>query len=324
MSALAPALLAAACSGDCPDGAEAAGAGRCLRWTPTARLPERAGPETFRALPDGRALALAGGTPYVLDPTAATWTTGPDAPFAPVDAAVLADGRVVAVGVVGQAAGYAEWWPGAKSWSAVHELPTYFARVVALPTEGALFLGADRDTSAPRAWRSDRNSAMTPTAAPAATWGALVPLADGSILKLSSAPERFDPASGTWTGGAPQPGGRGVTEALPLASGDVLVIDAPAPSASLTAEIYAPDDDAWRPAASPARGGDLAELPDGAVLATSGNSGALLHVYDPARDEWTITAAPFDGRTDRRILRLADGRVLEVHGRLAFLLDLVD
>lgn len=165
-------------------------------------------------------------------------------------------------------------------------------------------------------------------------------LPDGSVLAIgglaleappgvASSVDRFDPATGTWTGVAPMGTARYGPVAVPLADGRVLVaggldgILAPI----MSAEVYDPATGGWTPTDNDlgtARtdtgleaGGTL--LRDGGVLfAGSADSNApastAVDVYDPGTNRFAEVRPMHEARTLPSQTLLADGRVLVAGG----------
>ncbi len=242
-------------------------------------------------LPNGK--VLTGGLRY--DIAADTWEPQYTPPqINPYTAVRLADGRVLALGAVGEVAAFngsreALYDAAADRWTFVASMLT----------------------------RRDRGTATL--------------LADGSVLVVGgadaagavAAAERYDPAADRWTAAGTTAPRVGHT-ATRLADGRVLVVDGAygGTGRGATAEIYDPATNSWTAAAAPrvARGGHTATLlVDGTVLVAggadpAGADAATVERYDPAADAWATVAPLPAARVGHTATRLADGSVLLTGG----------
>lgn len=119
---------------------------------------------------------------------------------------------------------------------------------------------------------------------------------------------------------------RAVHQATPLATGEVLVTGGctgMCDGVHSSAEIYSPDEGAFRSAASMSepRAGHLAvRLRDGRILVAGGWNGrgatASAELFDPATGWWTAAGDMADARMNPFAATLPDGRVLVAGGTL--------
>jgi len=180
---------------------------------------------------------------------------------------------------------------------------------------------------------------------------AAVRLTDGRVLVLDQTPpapgatggaeigaELFDPEANAWTPVASRPRRRILSGLAPLPDRKALVfggmevgpvVDPEAPLDALTyletSEIFDPATGQW------SAGGSLRAprlmvrdqavvLPDGKVLLAGGaysvalGSSALVEVYDPAADAWTLTGSLTTSRGFHTVTLLDDGTVLATGG----------
>ncbi|AJF70242.1 hypothetical protein SVTN_37460 [Streptomyces vietnamensis] len=245
------------------------------RWTPTGALRQARFSHSATRLPDGRVLVAGGATarpgptPYTLrtaelyDPVTGQWTLArpmTDARFGH-PAVLLGDGRVLLVGgvlAVGRgrygALGYCETYdPATGLWAPTGTLAGARKghQATLLPDGTVLVTGGDMRGFRPDDWAFD----------PYSQW----------------VTERFDPGSGTWSTDTDMPWGRSHHRAVPLPSGQVLVI-----------------------------GGT-----DDISLAV-GYQNAM--VYDPVARTWSTEFGTVEGRWAPAAVALGDGRVLAVGG----------
>jgi Galactose oxidase, central domain/Kelch motif len=124
--------------------------------------------------------------------------------------------------------------------------------------------------------------------------------------------ELYDPATGQWRNTASPVSIRGNNVAALLPNGNVLVVGSSNPDSRpvvYSAELYDPATETWRTTGTPTILGSLTLLPNGKVLALSGNSAEL---YDPASESWTNAVNPNVIRAATSTTLLQDGRVLLV------------
>ncbi len=232
------------------------------------------------------------------------WTRGPVAPDVlqdPLVAVALADGRVLATSGLGSAL----YDPVAATWSVaanqVH--PRVFPAAARLADGRIVVVGG---TGIP--YTIDT--------------GSTTPTAQGEPQRSV---EAYDPVSGQWTdfGDLTQPIAEGHS-ATTLLDGRVLVAGGTQYAAVPRTELLRPDGSTE--AAAPLREGHTGHtatlLPDGRVLVTGGSivhstASATAELYDPARDEWTVTAPMSSERVGHTATLLDDGTVLVAGGHLA-------
>ncbi|MFJ5262268.1 Kelch repeat-containing protein [Streptomyces sp. NPDC088387] len=263
-------------------------------WTPTVN--EMATARSLHAatvLADGRVLVTGGQgeraprasgrslyTAELFDPATDEWTTA--APMTDArcghPAVLLQDGRVLAVGglcgtgrTIGTGQGFCELYdPVADTWTPTGSLrvPRRDHRATLLADGTVLTTGGDGPGI-----RFER------TFVPFAQWRT----------------ERYDPATGSWTVAENMPAGRTSHHAVPLPSGQVLVLggtdSATRDTGYAAATLYDPLAHTWTPSGGMATGRygcTATALPDGSVLATGGTvrSGRA----NPAAGEDLITA----------------------------------
>src|SRR5437868_2257173 len=242
-------------------------------WTPTGRLHPARYYHSATLLPDGKVL-VAGGTSIrsaesfrtlhsaeLFDPNTGTWSpTGSMTDARTGHPAVsLLNGRVlVAGGMVivtrDDAAGIAHceiYDPASGTWKPTGNLvtPRISGEAVPLPDGSVLLTGGGQGIFQ--------------------NW-------DYSPYSLSST-ERYDPATGRWSPAADMPWGMSFHRAVPLPSGEVLVV-----------------------------GGTDAGCVDVGFRET--------FTYDPATQAWSITGGLSVGRWDFTAVGLPDGRVLAAGG----------
>ena len=272
-------------------------------WTAARPMPQpRFGHEAV-LLEDGRVLVF-GGTrvktfPYaepvtsaaLYDPDRDRWKLIDGPPIAsPTGATLLADGRVLTVGLTSKgdppAQSVAIFDPQDLTW---HRGPNRAGGVVR-PAMKLL---------------SDGSVLIAGGTYPAE--GEPSPVADSW---------RFDTATEQWQRTAdlsePAHGGSAVT----LADGRVLLVS------GVTSNVYDPATGRWITAAAPSRDRTfptIIRLADGRVLATGASScsseGAATEIYDPVADRWLLVAeVPAKGQSTLTLL--PDGRVMMVGGVL--------
>jgi uncharacterized protein (TIGR03382 family) len=156
----------------------------------------------------------------------------------------------------------------------------------------------------------------------------LTPLADGRLLAIGgvidqgsarNTAEIFDPALWTWNAVAPMAENRSYHSALLLADGRVLV--AGGNGNPRLPEVYDPSADTWTRAPEVPRSRisilSLLRMPNGEVLAIGGElEDVCAAYYDPEQNAWRQAACLGAARFDVSAVRLNDGRVLVVGGRV--------
>ncbi|HSS60156.1 MAG TPA: kelch repeat-containing protein [Candidatus Limnocylindrales bacterium] len=290
------------------------------RWSSAAPMANPRQRHTATLLPDGKVLVVGGlgpgrGTAELYDPTTNSWSSGGALvqPRANHQAVLLSDGTVLVLGgrQPGKPLADAEiYQPTTRTWTAVAPLSVARDRPVALRL---------------------RNGKVLVTGGVTTDVGGSL---DAAVLfgnPLSST-ELYDPASKTWSPGAPMATGRVGHVMTLLADGRVLVVGGTRdPSA---AELYDPVRDSWvavgsalSPRIAPAIGllgdgrvlvaGGLIEKYDPATVATTGYNPVLLataDVFDPVLAAWTSVAPMREARWLATGTTLLDGRVLVCGG----------
>lgn len=306
----------------------------------------------------GAPVAAAG----LFDPVTGLWSAAP--PLAAArhghSAVRLGDGRVVlagGTGADGSALASTELYdPVTRVFAAAAgSLATGRSghAAILLPTGKVLVTGGSRDgralTSAELFDPADLTWKPTAPMTGARSGHRMVPLPDGrvmavgGVLETGGAPvplaycERYDPTTNAWTPAASLHTPRHGHQTTALPDGRILVTggdptglphDRVLSGASLaSAELYAPDRDAWtRVADMPAgRGRHRAvALRTGEVLVVGGTGGPAFAAsyrsalrYDPVTGRWTGTGSLGEGRAECALAVLADGRVLAVGGVVA-------
>ncbi|MBI1765148.1 MAG: hypothetical protein HYR56_27365, partial [Acidobacteria bacterium] len=144
---------------------------------------------------------------------------------------------------------------------------------------------------------------------------------NGSTIYNSA--ELFDPTTGSWSATPNFTTARFGHSAVLLRNGQVLLIGGQGNGFLDSAELYDPNDNAWKPALSnklnAARFHFTATLLNtGRVLVTGGqnSNGALrsAELYDPALRVWTSLASLTEARVEHTATVLNDGRVLVTGG----------
>lgn len=293
---------------------------RTSRWTPTGAMGVGRIAHTALLLPDGQVFVAGGFNNSVnhnttsitgaerYDPATGQWhaTAAPPTPLGVVNAALLADGRVLLVTLspVGtppdqQARTALVYDPRADSWASLGvidlpDLPT----VVALPDGRALLIGSAQqgDTTTPALLLDPTTGHTTPVPLPEARGGFSANLLrDGRVLvtggvrlhqgtgaEILGTTAFFDPTSNTWSAGPALARARANHTAITLADGRILVAGGEQGGWIAQAELYDPQSGRWSPAGAldPARGHfAVAALADGRAIATGGDAGFV-------RSEW--------------------------------------
>jgi hypothetical protein len=275
---------------------------------------------TATLLPDGRVLVVGGlgpgrGTAELYDPATNSWSSAGTLVQARANhqAVLLPDGTVLVLGgrQPGKPLPDAEIFsPKTLTWTAVAPLPVARDRPVAvLLRNGKVLVSGGVTTD---------------------VGGQL----DAAVLfgnPLSST-ELYDPATKTWSPGAPTATGRVGHAMVVLTDGRVLIVGGTRDPAA--AELYDPPADSWTaagpvlpPRIAPAAGllgdgrvlvaGGLIEQYDPATVATSGYTPVLLataDVFDPARAAWAPAPPMREARWLASGTSLLDGRVLVCAG----------
>lgn len=141
----------------------------------------------------------------------------------------------------------------------------------------------------------------------------------GSLSSMTASVEIYDPATGSFTPGAPLAAARGEATSVTLGDGRILVLGGLGLSTTLSsAEIYDPATGIWSAAGNMvyARRSALAVLlNDGRVLVIGGdNDKANSEVFDPATNTFSSVAVLQTPRGKPVASVLADGRVLLAGG----------
>jgi hypothetical protein len=271
----------------------------------------------------------------LFDPVGNLWSAGPAlaTPRRLHTTTRLADGRVLVSGGL--------------------TTPTAAAPAAAAASAAAALSSAEVYDPLADTWSTTPAGLHTPRFAHSATL-----LADGSVLVAGgtgrrgqqgaagaggggqgdcalSSTERFDPATGAWTAGAPMTEPRSGHQAVLLRDGRVLVVGGVLltggrPAALAYCELFDPATGRWTPTGElgTARAGHQATLlPDGTVLVTGGDAAGRLadgtvrpdsldtaERYDPAAGSWTPAARMPGPRTRHRSILLRSGRVLVTGG----------
>jgi hypothetical protein len=170
-------------------------------------------------------------------------------------------------------------------------------------------------------------STSRPTRTMSALPGVAAVLADGRVLVLHAErpAEILDPRSGRWTATSRPPGRATWAQAIGLADGDVLLLNAE----QRTAQIFDPTRGSWTAASPPETGyGPAVLFADGTVLLLGRVSSAR---YGPATGAWTAVARPPLPRDYALKSRLGvevdlaapllDGRLLATEGGSAAVFD---
>jgi N-acetylneuraminic acid mutarotase len=326
--------------------------------------------QTATRLADGRVLVVGGGlesetnsqaSAEIFDPKTSRWSYAASmaSPRQRHTATVLSDGKVLVVGGLGPGRGTAEIYdPATDTWSSAGTLTQARAnhQAVLLPDGTVLVLGgrqpgrplSDAEIFQPntRSW-----TAVAPMSV-ARDRPVAVLLRNGKVLvaggvttdvggQLDSAvlfgnplssTELYDPASNTWSPGAPMAIGRVGHAMAVLADGRVLVVGGTRDPAE--AEVYDPVHDTWAtvgsvlpPRIAPAIGllgdgrvlvaGGLLEKYDPATVAATGYTPVLLataDIFDPVLAAWTSVAPMREARWLATGTTLLDGRVLVCGG----------
>ncbi|MGH9281038.1 MAG: Ig-like domain-containing protein [Acidimicrobiales bacterium] len=284
-------------------------------WSPTTSLSVARSHLASVRIGDGRVIAIGGavdengnpvsvGLTEIYDEASGTWTAA--APMgscrALFPAAVLADGRVLAAGgedYRAQAAlSTAEAFdPAGGRWNSVAAMAeARYAFTLTVLADGRVL----------------------------AAGGTYTPSATQSSLRST---ELFDPASGSWSAGAPMSTTRTGHAAVRLNTGEVLVVGGREHGAAPTvkAELYNPATNSWRAAGDmhvPREGLTATLLADGRVLVVGGDTDyatptATAELYDPMTNAFTATTPMAKPRYAHTAAPLPDGSVLVAGGRSA-------
>jgi hypothetical protein len=310
-------------------------------WLPAALPPPPyfGGPAT--ALPDGTVLVHTAR----YDPATDSWSAGSPPPRVgqQYTAALLADGRVLAVGGIPQADIYATdgaalYIPATGTWLAAASMssPRVGQTMTRLGDGSVLvsggFAGIGVAASAERYLPASDAWVLTGPMATARAYQSATLLADGRVLVVGGADrttsryataEIYDPATNAWTVAAPPREPRSIHSATRLADGRVLVAGGSGSQGYDqigTAELYDPATNTWRAAADlpePRRGQTATLLNDGTVLLVGGNFSAAVARYDPASDRWLPTFGLRTKAGGQTATLLRDGTVLLVDGGVA-------
>ncbi len=277
-------------------------------WTPGPSMSvARDGGHTVTTLLDGRILVSGGDdastSAELFDPATATWSPTGSKLMRQLWATAtrLVDGRVLVVGGFDSREAFAPTLASAEvydpltgTWTTTGTLavPRAGHSATLLPDGRVLVAGSTGPTG-----RADDSLAST---------------------------EVFDPATGSWTPGAPMFEARSGHTATLLPDGMVLV----AGGSLVDAELFDPTTGSWmKAAASPEGfyGAAGTQLADGRLLLAGGDApsgpGARgwphAALYDPASDTWSKAPDMTRGRLGHAAVQLRDGRVL-VSGGMAY------
>jgi hypothetical protein len=310
------------------DPAKTAGFGVQVTAPPTTALVATAGaPASMRydhaaaAMPDGR-IVLVGGQQdrqgfvpllisEVFNPSSGTFANGPALAIDRVrpEAIAIDANRVLVTG-------------GREDWNASRNS----AEVLNLGTGAASPTG--NTMSARRMHHAMARLATGPNGGKVLVMGGFngpIPYGEPTWVATNSV-DLFDPATNTFSAGAPLKTARGLLTATPLADGRILVAGGfepqPGAGALASAEIYDPATGtfSFTGSMSVARYGHTAtRLPDGKVLIVGGDPNAATRstaeIYDPASGTFSTVASQLAvTRINHAAAALGDGRVLVFGG----------
>lgn len=275
-------------------------------WTATRPMGTPRRYHTATLLANGQVLVAGGyavtdatASAEIYAPESGTWTVAADLAGARAwhACAALADGRVLVLGGVAGTMPLATteaFDPTTGRWSAMGDLAKarWYQSATPLGDGTVLTVGGTED------WGSNAH-----------------PMTSG---------ERFNPATGTWSGNRSHAHARVDHTAILLQDGHLLVVGGTSGTgpAMAFAESLDTVSHSWSPAASmaEARSAHTATLlRNGRVLVVAGHgvSGLLAsaEVYDPALDQWSTAGNLSAARYGHTATLLADGRVLVAGGR---------
>lgn len=296
----------------------------------TAGLSTRHDGAVSALLSDGRVLLTAGTNSMASEAwNSATWTTATmGSKRSGHTATVLPSGQVLVLGGIPDGTGAIlasgeVFTPGGGTRTASVSPGTYYdAGTVQLPSGKVLahdgFNCKEYDPSS-GTWQATANGFLYARGAGPVL--SLLPtgkvLCVGGVSSGSDWPrvELYDPATRTWGLSTPLPVYPGAVAAVPLVSGQVLVVGG---SRCL---VYDPADATWVTTGSmqSARSEHRAALlPDGRVLVaggtvTNGHSGST-EIYDPVTGAWTAGPNMITPRYGHVLVPLANGRIMAVGG----------
>jgi N-acetylneuraminic acid mutarotase len=269
------------------------------------------------------------------------WRAAGRAPFEPIATALLADGRVLTIGVAGRRSllnPAAIYDPRRDRWIAVAGMPgggRSGETATTLQSGRVLVVGGEHDVAAPLAttevydpranrWIAGGRLGLARESHTATLLrSGQVLVAGGSVPRVggTARAELYDATSNRWSAAPDMPAPTLYATASRLEDGRVLIAGTGTDARS--SAIFDPATGTWRngPAMTRSQSGAAAALIDhGRVLVFGGrvdfDAGAYsltgAEIYDPATDTWTATPAPSPlehaGRSDIAIL--SDGRVL--------------
>lgn len=255
-------------------------------------------------------------------------------------AAVLSDGRVLAVGGVDAGSVMTEtaeiYDPVADSWVAADSMTT--ARSAHTMTEltngkflvvGGTSGGGAASTSVEIYDPSIDSWSVAAAMTTKRYFHVATLLPSGKVLvtggyvgPYTNLVEIYDATTDSWSAAAPMTTARGNHAATLLPNGKVLVAGGlNAGGAVDTAELYDPATDSWSSAgtlSAPRNGPSATILPSGKVLVVGGIGGGFpsstADLYDPATNTWTTAATALSSHADHAALPLASGKILMAGG----------
>jgi hypothetical protein len=259
-------------------------------WTSLSSMSTARGGGASAVLADGRFLAAGGNdaslsysVAEIYDPKTGAWTT-----TTPMNAARwypsavrLADGRVLVVAGVGVGAGNSEIYdPTSKSWGNIALLSISrggFTTLATDPVTGSVYCAGSQGGT--------------------------------------TAFERYDPATNTWTARAPMTIGRS-NASMYVLSAERKVLVAGTKGAALQAELYDIATNTWSSAgtlSSLHEQGPMVRLASGKVLLAAGYT-TVTEQYDPVANAWTRLADANVGHTGFVWSWLPSGKLLAAGG----------